>query len=62
MASIVSEDEDSVDDFSDISQFSVAWDESMCEKLNNSDENVFQISRTSNVIKKIVNREVCFGT
>lgn len=60
MASIVSEDEDSVDDFSDISQFSVAWDESMCEKLESSDEKIFQTNKTSNVVNKILNRQVCF--
>lgn len=62
MASIVSEDEDSVDDFSDISQFSVAWDESMCEKLESGDEKIFQTNKTSNVVNKIWNRQVCFGT
>lgn len=62
MASIVSEDEDSVDDFSDISQFSVAWDDSMCEKLDSGDEKVIQTSKISNVVNKILNRQVCFYT
>lgn len=60
MASTVSEDEDSVDDFSEISQFSIAWDDSLCEKLDSGDEKLFQLSKTTNVVNKILNRQVCF--
>ncbi|CAH1155849.1 unnamed protein product [Phaedon cochleariae] len=56
MASTVSEEES--DNFSDHSQFSLAWDESFCEKNDSSSTKSVTTEKTKNVVTNIINRQL----
>lgn len=56
MASVLSED--SVDNFSDYSQFSIVWDENLSEKSDNIDIPSLPIEKTENVVNNVLNRQL----
>ncbi|XP_074031606.1 uncharacterized protein isoform X2 [Leptinotarsa decemlineata] len=56
MASILSED--SVDNFSDHSQFSSTWDENMCDKSDSIFTRLIQNDKNTNVVNNIFNRQL----
>lgn len=58
MASTVSEDENSLDDFSDDSQFSLAWDDKICEKSYSNNERFVNYTKSANVAQNFLNRQV----
>lgn len=59
MASVVSEDENSDDNFSDFSQYSLAWEENMCERNERDFIKLIENTKPSNVVTNIFNRQVC---
>ncbi|XP_056633600.1 uncharacterized protein LOC130443138 [Diorhabda sublineata] len=56
MASVLSED--SVDNFSDYSQFSIVWDENLSEKSDNNDIPSIPIEKTENLVNNVLNRQL----
>ncbi|XP_018575808.1 uncharacterized protein LOC108914464 [Anoplophora glabripennis] len=58
MASVVSEDENSDDNFSDFSQYSLAWEENMCERSENDFVKLIGNTKPSNVTTNIFNRQL----
>ncbi|KAJ8976440.1 hypothetical protein NQ317_016059 [Molorchus minor] len=60
MASAASEDENSEDNYSDYSQFSLAWEEHMCRKTENPPMKTIQNTKPCNIVNNILNRQL-FG-
>ncbi|KAG5876233.1 hypothetical protein JTB14_000877 [Gonioctena quinquepunctata] len=56
MASIVSED--SVDNFSDHSQFSSTWDENLCDRNDSIFTTLIQNEKNTNVVNNVLNRQL----